>query len=274
MSFPKLLLHHYTSGINLLNITSSDCLWATHILYMNDAHELAHATNLAKRRLNSKESTFVDNRHKAICGALVDSLSGGLWGSMYVVCFSEASDSLSQWRGYCPANLGYSLDFDADRLKSVAERYGFSLKPCIYDQSTQERMVFGWVDKTLDFLLSLPETGDDIPEFCRVNTGSAMDEFREFGPFLKNESFKEEREWRMASLVLDRDNIGLRPGKSFLVPYFPIGLGLKLETSPLWGITVGPTPHRELAMFSLSHLFSRIKITNGIGHTRIPYRDW
>lgn len=273
MSIPK-LLHHYTSGANLLNITNSGNLWATHILYMNDAQELAHAADLAKQRFNFRKSLSSNDRLMKICDALIDSLSGGLWGSMYVVCFSEASDSLSQWRGYCPPNLGYSLDFDAERLQAVAERYGFSLRPCIYDRARQEMIVKSWSDKTLDFLVELPETEEEISEFCRVNTGGAMAEFREFGPFLKHESFKDEREWRMASLVFDRDNIGLRPGKSFLVPYFPIELGLKSEYSPLWGITVGPTPHRDLAMFSLSHLFAKIKITNGIQNTQIPFRDW
>ncbi|WP_171940347.1 DUF2971 domain-containing protein [Herbaspirillum rubrisubalbicans] len=271
---PNRSLFHYTSGHNLLNIIRGDELWATHILYMNDAHELEHATQLASHELSLFAKSFEEERPQKICMAILDTLRRAAFGNMYVACFSEVRDSLGQWRGYCPPNLGYALEFDADKLMKVASAHNFMLRPCIYDHPTKQALIKSWAKETLDQLLSLPDDGRDIQEFCDSNMGWPLEKMREIGPFLKDSSFAEEREWRMAALVLDPTAGDLRAGKSFLVPYVPIKLGLKDKETPLWGLTVGPTPHRELAMHSLSKLFQKIHIPGSIGHTMIPFRDW
>lgn len=41
----------------------------------------------------------------------------------FVGSFSKDSDKLSQWRGYCPENAGYCLEFDFDDEISKKNTY-------------------------------------------------------------------------------------------------------------------------------------------------------
>jgi hypothetical protein len=38
-----------------------------------------------------------------------------------VCSFSEKGDLLSQWRGYCPQGVGYSIGFDSAKLNELAK---------------------------------------------------------------------------------------------------------------------------------------------------------
>jgi len=89
-------------------------LRATGIHYLNDASEselgFSIIRNLAQEELKSSSGTdreflsyflwWVENRY--VLGA----------GSVYVLCFSEACNQLSQWRGYTPHGRGVCLGID------------------------------------------------------------------------------------------------------------------------------------------------------------------
>jgi len=55
-------------------------------------------------------------------------------GYVYTASFAEDDDLLSQWRGY-GAGGGVCLGFVVSDLQRVAERAGFRLVKCIYEQS-------------------------------------------------------------------------------------------------------------------------------------------
>ncbi len=78
----------------------------------------------------------------------------------------------------------------------------------------------------------------------------------------------------VALIFTDNPNMLLRPGKSMLIPSFPFKLNLSTDDKILWNACVGPTPHIELAMKSLSFLFNKYHFINGTTRTLIPYRDW
>jgi hypothetical protein len=241
---------------------------------MNDSKEFSHAIDLASLAIHAYMERCTGERSKALCSALDDLLKRIYSMSLYVCCFSEVGDSLSQWRGYCPPNFGYCLGFDADKLSVIAARQGFTLKACVYDRPVQEAQISAWVECTLSALQAiLPATGD-IQSFCDSNMGMYLHDFRQIAPYMKDPAFKDEKEWRLVGFVHNIELIKLRPGKTLLVPYVPISLEMTRTLSPLWDVKIGPTPHRELAMSSASNLFHKVYIQNGISNTTIPYRDW
>ena len=112
---PDGLLYHYTDEKGLLGILQSDCLWATHYRFLNDATERQGALDffVAIDQMYSKEQ----DTSPSYWGALRASLEKlAQLADPYLVSFSEEGevsefpgDRLSQWRGYALNRQGFSL---------------------------------------------------------------------------------------------------------------------------------------------------------------------
>jgi hypothetical protein len=133
---------HYTTYSGLLGIVDSGTLWATNIHHLNDYTEFSHAIELARgvllgRRMreNLPESLldYVSNLGR------IENLN------IYVACFCENGDLLSQWRGYSGGS-GVSIGFRYDELAESAELQGFHILKCIYDNSTKMRYIENMID--------------------------------------------------------------------------------------------------------------------------------
>ena len=82
----------------------------------------------------------------------------------------------------------------------------------------------------------------------------------EYAPLLKDESFSEEREWRLISNPMARvDRIKSRPGLSMIIPYLPFPLKLGTQQMQVGRIVVGPSPHMELSIKSVKS-FLELKV--------------
>ncbi|CAB3824290.1 hypothetical protein LMG26858_00354 [Achromobacter anxifer] len=275
MPIPSLLLHHYTSGQGLLGILDSNSIWSTRIQYLNDSKEFSHAIELARAAIHKRKTDRAEGRFSALCEALTDQLERLSGLAIYVACFSEVEDSLSQWRGYCPPGFGYSIGFDGEQLRNIASAQGFQLRKCIYNDYEQRQAINQWVERTLSGASGSCPPSQEPGAFLEKTAGSFLQEFIEFAPYMKHNAFSAEREWRLVALIsFDNARVKLRPGKSMLIPYVPVNLELSLESKLIWNIRIGPTPHIELAMNSASLLFNRIRPVNGIGRSFVPYRDW
>lgn len=108
-----------------------------------------------------------------------------------------------------PGGYGYSLGFVTDKLKELADDAGFVLGKCIYNTALQVKIV----DEIVESLLGGPAPGHpgNLHEFAK---------FLKYGAFFKNESFKEEREWRLVSFAPIEPNVPkFRKGKSMIIPF-------------------------------------------------------
>lgn len=272
---PSSILYHYTSGDGVLGIVESDSIWATRIQYMNDSKELSYALRLARLLVLKKRDMADDELIVSICNGIDRFLEGASRLNIYVACFSEDGDSLSQWRGYCPPGFGYSLGFDRSVIDRIGMKSGFYLKNFIYDLSVQRNLIFDWIDTSIDVLSNDYYVKNGKPNYYEICSRLILDGFLKFAPYLKHPSFKEELEWRLVARISENeDRIKLRSGKSMLIPYVQINLNLNSQESPLYYIKVGPSPHIELAMESLLNLYKKVNIKGSITHTDTPYRDW
>lgn len=277
------ILAHYTSANGLLGIFESKSLWATRIQYLNDFSEFSHARELAfeairahfeavdLRKFDSTEDKTL-NKEFRICSAIRDFLIN-LDPYLYITCFSENCDLLSQWRAYCAANLGYSISFETSRLKDLALEQGFVLKPCIYDLELQQKAMNSYIDSLVDdFMLKTPNDTDEY-RFVHENIDPYVPSFLEIAPFLKNAAFQEEREWRLVSQVpSDESETRLRVGRSCLIPYRPFKFRLNAINHPIYSITIGPTSDQKLAGESIHYLLRDSPKPITWEHSKIPYR--
>lgn len=271
----ELLLHHYTSGTGLLGIFDSDSVWATLIHSLNDSKEFAHAIDTARAYMYTLRHGCTDVTKNAVNETLAESLERISRVDVYVACFSAMEDSLSQWRGYCPPGFGYSIGFFSEELRRIARTQGFELHQCIYDHGEQRRVVERWAVQALQSLEATLPPGADPVAHVNQNCHNHFASFAAFAPVLKDRAFKDEYEWRLVGMIPSDDpRVRLRPGRSMLVPYVPVKLGLAANEALVWNIKIGPTPNMSLASSAATHFFRRAKIKNGIAPSMVPYREW
>ena len=123
-------LFHYTTAAGLLGILRSSTLWATDLRFLNDAQESIYAQELVADAVQGMKNPVLDPGHVAhgmgqpaverfarYQGFVLDALNSAEYG-VYVACFCESGDLLSQWRGY-GSDHGYAIELNTDALKTA-----------------------------------------------------------------------------------------------------------------------------------------------------------
>jgi hypothetical protein len=140
---PHKFLYHYTTQDGILGIVGRSEVWATKVHYMNDSTEFSLALKIAEDTITRgwsvrdiaalPEQPSLRLAHK-LCRA-IDRIANV---NLFVACFCEDSDLLSQWQGYTRGSYGYSIGFDTSKLRTRAASgpFRFRLAKCIYDDAT------------------------------------------------------------------------------------------------------------------------------------------
>jgi hypothetical protein len=147
-------LYHYTSIEGLQGILERRCLWSTHFEYLNDSTEVIYGQKVndgvIQGRINKcSELTQVflhqmfDMHHMIYQGIAI-----------YLSCFCEDGDLLSQWRSYGSGGGGCAIGFKPrlvnengrSRLPSPQE-LGFGIAKVIYEEEEQRQLAHGLVDR-------------------------------------------------------------------------------------------------------------------------------
>lgn len=280
---PQKTLYHYTSLDALLQIMPSGLLWATEIHYLNDSSELKHATARfleAVRRLDT-DST----QNKDILTQLTDWLSMRLADGymLFVVCFTENGDLLSQWRGYTPHAKGASLGFSQSHLLECAKKQFFEFGKCIYDPKNQEEIAQLAIQAVIDAAQNLgpaPASKSHPTQSYYPSFQAAESDLLRIAALMKHDTFEAEREWRAISPVISdyvKTEIEYRSGRTALVPYQKFDIKSFQEDSiGIEHVILGPTPNINLSMDSLSRFMSRHDKSSkprSLGMSRVPYRE-
>jgi hypothetical protein len=293
--FPSQLFH-YTSMQGLLGIINGKQIWATNLAYVNDKSEFIHArdmfiTALSKlwEEIEKSEDEKTKHAAKSINGYLgqpetktvkisfvktiIEVLQASKKGyPYYVVSFSEEPDQLSQWRGYCQNTYGFSMGFNYSKLKERADKSKFKFSKCIYDPEMQSALVNNFIKEQIEpnFDKLTESTFKDIGVKTVIDIWSIL-------PVLKNESFQEEKEWRLICFKEDipKNVIQFRPGKTVLIPYYEFKLADEGEELPIDSITIGPTPNQIDSRVSLRFLLNTTGVASkaNIKASIIPYRE-
>ena len=210
------LLAHYTSISTLEKIVSTDQVWLSNPLYMNDLEELRFG-------MNAGADDFRSSAHLAhVCGSsekhaflvkrfdeLFSNFDSHHVLDTYVMCFSEHTPGkndglLSMWRGYGANGNGVAIVFDTSKL-NPNEASPFIVGKVRY-QSHPERIE--WIDKKLSELSQVLTQTDRTEEDLSLAAYYFIERLKVFSLFTKHDGFSEEQEWRIVYMS-ERDPQGL-----------------------------------------------------------------
>jgi Protein of unknown function (DUF2971) len=179
-------LYHYTSQNGLIGIVNSKRMRASSLRYLNDSAEFNYAIGLVRTLLADRSVS--EPAYTELFRQLQARLDTLARADFFVTSFSEASDSLSQWRAYSGEGTGFSMGFAGLSLFRSALSQGFSLHRCEYGTEHQVQTLWRWIRLTSG---RLEKQGLDecVNDCLRGIMG--------IGPRLKHPAFADEQEWRL-----------------------------------------------------------------------------
>ncbi|MDQ2922611.1 MAG: DUF2971 domain-containing protein [Acidobacteriota bacterium] len=274
------LLYHYTNAAGLLGIVEHNKIWATHINFLNDASELIYARRLVEEALKHEEEQAKSAiareffRRAATCFDVSQTMD------VFVSCFCEEGDLLSQWRGYAQAGEGYSIGVDGNQFGLIGGGRNFFFGPVEYDREAQERIVGVVLTMVLDGLngmtkaLTVKQASPAIDECCKVFRRAIWYPLVTF----KDVMFAAENEWRATEIMTKEESankVRFRSSGSKLVPYIELDFS-QFESPgkiPIRQICHGPTLNPQLSVRVLQLLLSRNDYHDAeVRGSRIPLR--
>lgn len=150
----------------------------------------------------------------------------------FICSFSANGNQLSQWRGYCPKEGGYSIGFEKIALKGHFESLDQEarLDKCSYS-----------VKEHHDALAKI--FNDVNAEFSKKKRATKRDHYTAIGyllgakmNFFKHPAFHEENEWRL-SISANESQTNYRHRDNYFVPY----IKMEVPLDSVKEIIIGPS---------------------------------
>jgi hypothetical protein len=288
------LLYHYTTSEGLKGIVENEELWASSAYYLNDSAEILYGYRLLDlaletwiKRANPQANTVslgLAESFRRYFGH--DALERNVITPIYLTCFCEDSNLLSQWRAYGSSG-GYSVGF---RVPAEGIVYGLTPEPrvytarCVrveYDREKQMHCILEILASVLP-ILDENEVTDAVRNIDPISPLGFSRLSRIIREMLVEESigfkdaaFAVEKEWRfvvrsrelLKQGMDDGDHtnipISFRTARGQLVPFIRlkpskapmplVGDGLKL---PIASVRCGPTGDRISASMAVRYLLN------------------
>jgi hypothetical protein len=268
-------LFHYTTAAGLLGILRSSTLWATDLRFLNDAQEAVYARELFVEAVRSAENpalqpghhlhhvaqSFGEDfaRYKTLVAEELDSLHF----PVYVTCFCESGDLLSQWRAY-GSDHGYAIEVKADALKTAAQQIAgyvpLSLMQVRYGRDAATDVVSTAMQE-MSKDTNLGHWGVHAHYMALRLTALLAG--------VKHPGFQEEREWRVvAAFEEDPKFVEFRSTPMAIVPYIEIPLPMDAIVT----IRVGPGRHVDVREAGVRRLLRKVGCNAPVEHSEVPLR--
>lgn len=271
----NLLLHHYTTAKGLKGIIESGEIWCSEIQYLNDAQEIEYGSTLVRDKIEDLQEEYSANAD--IREGLLDNLLmrvKNFPGTMYrvfVACFCESGDLLSQWRGYAEEGGGYAVGFSFDNNCYVQTEAGQTYKPnlrkVLYNRERQEELLDRYLRGICEIWseYDLGSQGDTHVKESSLAL-HLMNTLMDWIVSFKHPGFEEENEWRLVRMLRGmkeaEPHAKFRPSDGLLVPYVQAPLmereqeegGENVHYFPLSEIRYGPTLPSDRANLSIQSL--------------------
>lgn len=253
---------HYSDANGVNCILSSNKIWATNIGYLNDHSEFVYSKGIILSCIDSFSNSAKNQKLMLTLDKLVEKFESldNSHTSFFISCFCENKDLLSQWRAYGANGGGYSLGFYPNIMGIDPKKSGtnFDLRPVIYDQKLQEKLILNFLNFAAQEISKLSEP-DDISENPKL-VNEIMMHLLEYMLMFKHPSFSEEKEWRIVQMAKIED-VQFRTSNNVLIPYIEIDLSLKDDLGqshlPLSDIVIGPTNNPKRAKGSIEWLCNK-----------------
>lgn len=260
-------IYHYTNPTGLLGIILNKKLWTSDIQYLNDMEEFKYASSFIIKEVKSLINSF--DKISTKITDMIDRTSILKEYQIYVCSFSEEGNLLSQWRAYSPDFNGFSIGFNFSEIQQLASKQKYYLFPCIYERKIQKAIIDKMVKLFFQTLYEILKKNTDITH----SLDNFILQYIVISSILKNNSFKEEKEWRLIGIrKKSKQTIKYRTNKSMIIPY--IEFDFSNSSNPINEIYIGPSPHINLSFNSVLDILNQEKIKGKVIKSRIPYRNW
>jgi hypothetical protein len=201
---PK-VLYQYTNIKVLKSIIENQELWATHIKFLNDKKELNHgldiARNIIKEMKPSYESSgseyamsFLKSIEKEKCfEKFLDDID------LYIICFSEKGDLLSQWRGYGDGYNSVSIGFNTKNFmlnNNYQPHIMRFLHKVEYNENQQKQKMKEYISDMCKILSKAKDIDINDIRFIKLLKIQIFPLLR-LASTMKDSSWSEEAEWRL-----------------------------------------------------------------------------
>ena len=251
-------LFHYTSDEGLKGIIERDVIWSTNYRYVNDLTEIIYANDILRDEILARLASANPLIHAVLDAVLntPDLLVGAV--DVFIACFCEEGDLLSQWRAYGGRGGGYAIGYRDIAIRSKHFGLAYNLYRVNYEEAQQREIIRHLLDLFCGAVEQLgtginPATIDSPVLYSKVDVDkgdvtieSSLPEplgtlcwclataFIRVACCFKNPNFAIEKEWRIVLFGLSERSA---------VPY-----NLKLRTL---GATI--IPYVELPLFTKDH---------------------
>lgn len=206
-------LFHYTTVEGLRGIIESNALRASSAYHLNDSSEIEYGCQLVVDatqkwlKVNSGKQSLGLKMLQVINATVTSDPSRiGRYFGIYVVCFCENGNLLSQWRAYGQTG-GFAIGMLSSALELDLLAPGFfdtRLLKVIYDPQEQEQIIHSVITAYLEEvenkdLYTIPADPQQKMRF-QSRLGLFLQELLlEQVVRFKNPAFAEEREWRIVA---------------------------------------------------------------------------
>lgn len=265
---PPKILFHYTDIKGLEGIISNQKIWATDHCFLNDKSEFDHGIKIFKKIVANREIELIDfikdrydfDRDITSVVRTIKRQKG-----IYCCSFTGNGNLLSQWRGYCPRDGGYSIGFNSQALSSLTNMEYTELFRCEYCEKEQVAMAKRAIEQPL-----LRSDGPSGMSDCGNQTFHThlKSDIQFIAPAFKNKHFKEEAEWRLVSSPWREHTVYYRTDGNILKPY----IEFDLPNTAIEKIIIGPCNNPQLAKHALKEFVRSKGIVPTIVISNIPLR--
>jgi Protein of unknown function (DUF2971) len=117
------IVYHYTDTQGFKGVVETAAVWATDFRYLNDSRELVYTWTAFVERLEQlAQPGEYSEAYRAQLEALGLMHARDLMhfdDAMFVACFTELPDAVSQWTRYGDNGHGLALGFDSERISAL-----------------------------------------------------------------------------------------------------------------------------------------------------------
>ena len=209
---PPPIIYHYCSTEVMLSILDTESIWLSDSTKTNDKSEinwlLNNISDVFEECLDKLKEEFdtdvmlkVSNIAKNMISYSSFYKNPNFTGcKMFLSCFSENGDLLSQWRAYSNNGNGVSLGFSSKYFDIFRNGNLYEFTKVIYDLSTTKKFLHSVIDEQFKYIILdclERNTIESGPFSLEMQLGMLINTIYREGFIFKNLHFNEENEWRL-----------------------------------------------------------------------------
>lgn len=269
---PGQSLYHYTDLSGLQEIVSSHDLWLTHSRYSNDDEEITHGYKIVKEVIEDELKTAPAPVRMEFLQRVTELMKETTPEGVYICCFCNDDNLLSQWRGYGANGTGVSIRLNPLEFSYItgpdSPPVGLvRLWKVFYETDRQKNIV----KQALDFAFF-----NNMNPLIEERSRQAVDAIQFFIPTFKHDGFREESECRL--IFTPQPDCPIEPefrvARGMLVPYYSLKqISSSTRMLPITGVRVGPSANKRMNVESAQMLLAKTGYTNvNVDSSGTPYR--